>query len=53
MFLAWRNTTDKIKYILFPKDPTQRKEEYRWYQLAMYHVAENVAEMEMQPVSAV
>ena len=27
------------QYILFPKDPTQRKEEYRWYQLAMYHVA--------------
>ena len=26
MLLAWRNTTDNVKYILFPKNPTQRKE---------------------------
>lgn len=36
---AWRNSTDKVNFYLWPNDPNQRKLEEKWFQLASNHVA--------------
>ena len=54
MFSAWRSTTDKIKYISLSK--RSYTEEGRVQMVSTGNVScgqKNVAEMEMQPVSAV
>lgn len=36
---AWRNSTDKVNFFIWPNDPNQRKLEEKWFQLASNHVA--------------
>ena len=52
-FGVFRDTLDKVKWILTPSDPRQREEEYPWYLLAMYSRAhQNLEEHLERSVSA-
>ena len=54
MFSAWRDSWDKVRWILTPSDPRQRENEYSWYLLASYAVAaKNLADHKGRPVSSV
>ena len=54
VFSAWRNSWDKVRWILTPSDPRQRENEYSWYLLASYVVAaENLSKHLGRDVSSV
>jgi len=53
-FSVFRDSIDRVKWILHPSDPRQREEEYPWYALAMYHSAHKALVAHLnRPVSAV
>ena len=54
VFSAWRDSWDKVRWILTPSDPRQRENEYSWYLLASYVVAaENLSKHLGRDVSSV